>query len=223
MVKQYRKFTWTANNYQNNMMEDYNVGDYSIYGEETAPTTGKKHLQGFTYFKEKKSTAQVLAMFPKGIHLEVSKGSIPENIVYCQKDGGYHEHGKRPQQGKRNDLHVIQNDLKFGKKNDEQVADEYFSQWVYHRHAFREYAAMKNKFNTLLVIYDRRDTKQLLKAGKYMRCRNSLVVDLPLISEVLMAYASGKYEYVVVPYFAELSDAIEEVDGSDEEINYLRL
>lgn len=80
---------------------------YLIQGEETCPTTGRKHIQGFTIFKYAKQI-NVVIKIGKGIHWEVCKGSIEENIKYCKKENNYTEEGEAPKgQGHRSDIKSI--------------------------------------------------------------------------------------------------------------------
>ena len=103
--------------------------EYTCFGEETCPKTGKKHLQGFTYLKNGKTLAAFKKQFDKTMHCEPSKGSAEENRAYCFKGDqskeewedmktiGPHyglnaitwECGTMPQQGTRNDIIELRN------------------------------------------------------------------------------------------------------------------
>lgn len=58
-----------------------------ICAEETCPNTGRKHLQGFMYFKKRQRFSVIRLMFEKW-HIEVAKGSDDENYKYCTKEDG---------------------------------------------------------------------------------------------------------------------------------------
>jgi len=74
--------------------------EYIIYGNETCPTTGKKHLQGYCHFKNGKSRSAVKKLFAdNAIHLEVAKGSVAQNIKYCSKGGDFWLWVTRPFKG----------------------------------------------------------------------------------------------------------------------------
>jgi len=95
------------------------LAEYCVFGRETCPKTGKRHLQGYTYFKQRMSWQKVYKVFKtKEIHLEKSAGSPEENRVYCTKDKEFWESGPCPtqSQGKRNDLLEVCNKLKQGAK-----------------------------------------------------------------------------------------------------------
>lgn len=79
---------------------------YSIRGKEIAPTTGNEHIQWAIYFKNPRTENGVKRIMP-GAHVEVMRGTVAENQVYCSKDENYIEHGTVPKQGARKDLYAI--------------------------------------------------------------------------------------------------------------------
>ena len=58
---------------------------YSVFGQETCPTTGELHLQGYSHFKHSKTMAAVKKLTDKTMHLEASSGSAERNRIYCSK------------------------------------------------------------------------------------------------------------------------------------------
>lgn len=68
---------------------------YLCFGIETCPDTGRRHLQGFVYFKNGRSPQAVEKMYP-GWFAEPKKGTFEQAITYTQKDGEWWEAGKRP-------------------------------------------------------------------------------------------------------------------------------
>jgi len=68
---------------------------YVAYSEETAPTTGTKHLQGYATFHVPKTLAQVRLKLV-GCHVETMLGSLSQNESYCSKSGELIEHGEKP-------------------------------------------------------------------------------------------------------------------------------
>ena len=62
-----------------------------IIGKEIAPTTLKKHLQGFLKLDKKRRFSQVIKLLPKGIHLEATLGSEQDNEIYCKKENDFIE------------------------------------------------------------------------------------------------------------------------------------
>lgn len=57
---------------------------YAVFGRETAPTTGKKHLQGYVAMKKQTTLVSMKKFFP-GAHLEICRGTPAQNKVYCTK------------------------------------------------------------------------------------------------------------------------------------------
>lgn len=92
---------------------------YCVYEEEVAPTTGKKHLQGYIYFHNAKIFEVVQRIIPNA-HLEAAKGTPQQNRKYCTKDHKadpnvpWFEHGICPTQGKRTDIEEIKTMVKNG-------------------------------------------------------------------------------------------------------------
>ncbi|ASH99186.1 replication-associated protein [Giant panda circovirus 2] len=69
--------------------------DYLLYGRESAPTTGQRHLQGYIVFSSRRGLNAVRALLP-GAHFERAKGSHKQNYDYCTKDGDFEESGELP-------------------------------------------------------------------------------------------------------------------------------
>lgn len=88
---------------------------YLIYGSEICPKTKNHHWQSYVYFYNSKTFSATKKYFSKllncNVHFEPCRGSIDENIAYCSKDNKYFEHGIKPQQGVRNDLDDVKNNI----------------------------------------------------------------------------------------------------------------
>ena len=87
-----------------------------IVGEETAPTTGTRHLQCFMMSSRVQSWSTILDMLPIGTHVEITHSTTVANIAYCKKQESadeikvYHEFGTPPQnqrQGRRTDIDEV--------------------------------------------------------------------------------------------------------------------
>lgn len=103
-----------------------NVMKYLCYGWETCPTTGKKHYQSCCYFYEPvtyKSAQKLLKIGNSHIENIPRSDDKSKAINYCKKDGDFTEHGIPPEQGARNDLNEIKNEIINGKSVDEIVMD----------------------------------------------------------------------------------------------------
>jgi len=122
MAQKSRNYCFTYNNYENtdtiiNTLD--NVGArYYTFGREVGES-GTRHLQGFVIFKNARTLSGVIkAINIKEIHWEICKGTIEQNITYCQKDNDFVEWGDKPVgQGSRSDLLNITKDIKDGRTN----------------------------------------------------------------------------------------------------------
>ncbi|GBN60472.1 Replication-associated protein, partial [Araneus ventricosus] len=74
---------------------DERVFSYLVFGREACPTSGRRHLQGFVWFVDRKRLASAKKIFPD-CHLEASKGSPQQAADYCKKDGDFQEYGRLP-------------------------------------------------------------------------------------------------------------------------------
>ena len=87
---------------------------YIIVGDETCPSTDKKHWQGYLTFKHPQRFAGVQKMLPQGSHIEAAIASAIKNKAYCSKENILLEHGEIPMQGKRTDILRIRECLETG-------------------------------------------------------------------------------------------------------------
>lgn len=79
---------------------------YLVFGRETAPTTGTKHLQGLVVFDTQRTSKKIKKMFPT-IHLEPMRGTHKQASDYCKKEKDFEEFGELPKQGNRSDWEAI--------------------------------------------------------------------------------------------------------------------
>lgn len=85
---------------------------YYVFQEELAPTTQRRHYQGYIAFNQVKRKT-CLNRPCKGIHLEAARGTPEEASTYCKKDdsrvAGPWEYGQLPEnhQGERTELSLI--------------------------------------------------------------------------------------------------------------------
>jgi hypothetical protein len=93
---------------------------YCIAGKEICPNTGAFHLQCYIQFKNQVRLSKIKKIDNQS-HWETARGSFEENFKYCSKDKNYIEWGtpKKNEQGKRNDLINLCDDIKKGKKKKE--------------------------------------------------------------------------------------------------------
>lgn len=66
---------------------------YIVAGNEEAPTTGTKHIQGYVEFENTATLSQCKERI-QGAHWEPAIGNARENRAYCSKGGDFHEVGE---------------------------------------------------------------------------------------------------------------------------------
>lgn len=81
---------------------------YIILGNETAPTTGTKHIQGFFMLTNPTTINAIKSKLIK-THIEPIKGTPKQAADYCRKEGDIlYEEGEAPKgAGKRTDLETV--------------------------------------------------------------------------------------------------------------------
>lgn len=93
MNSQLRHFAFTWNNYEkieswfewlHYHLEELGA-NYFIFGQEIAPSTGTKHLQGYVQLKKRQYFSKIVKYLP-GIHITTINGSSQDNIDYCSKE-----------------------------------------------------------------------------------------------------------------------------------------
>lgn len=119
--KRSRAFCYTLFNYDDSTVAKLKElkSEYHIIGFEVCPTTGKKHLQGFVYFANARSTS-ALKKIANSIHIEMMKGTPKQASEYCKYDdypantklNEFWEEGQVPTQGSRTDWAEVRDALK---------------------------------------------------------------------------------------------------------------
>lgn len=103
--------------------------DYVVIGREECPTTGRKHLQGYCYWKNQRTLSAVIKLF-KGRHVAIARGTADENFKYCTKSGNAIERGERPAQGARSDLSTVALGIKRDRMSMSEVMDSFPVEFV---------------------------------------------------------------------------------------------
>lgn len=128
---------------------------YLIFGKEHGSITETFHLQGYVEVSSKTSLS-TMKKFLGRAHWEKARGSAKDASAYCMKEGDYQEWGTiSPGQGTRTDLEEIRSLISKG-ASDKEIADQYFSQWIYHRKSFQEYRLLSSEprdFETITHVY----------------------------------------------------------------------
>lgn len=132
-----RRWTFTINNYPIDSFDgrpvvhtlarqEARITTYCA-GEEVAPTTGMKHIQGYFEVKNPMRLTELLSwpfLLDSGVHLEQARGSREQNWTYCSKEDEYAEKfgdwtQSRKNQGVRTDWHTLHEDLAKGASLDD--------------------------------------------------------------------------------------------------------
>lgn len=116
---------------------------YIAYGLETAPSTGRKHLQTFVYFNNPQSSAKNVGRLFGNAHAEPMAGSAYDNEDYCSKEGELVELGEKPSQGARSDLSEIRDEISNGLSVDELTLER--------PHLFHQYGRTLCKLEDILL------------------------------------------------------------------------
>jgi len=93
---------------------------YLVFAKEVGEQ-GTPHLQGFLYLQSPRAFNGVKKLLPDGCHIESMRGTPQQASAYCKKPetvkDDIFEHGELPQQGKRNDLHVVCDAIREGQRS----------------------------------------------------------------------------------------------------------
>lgn len=166
MPPKHQGFCFTHNNWSVDDEEDFNEVFASgyfrwiIWGHETAPTTGTKHLQGFFWTSQEQQLGNVKKKF-NGTWINVpgpTKGPAYW-LEYCSKEdvNGMVNLGIQPTQeefeaqtpkgqGKRTDLLAVKRAIDEGQScQDLQESDEHFGTFAGHAKFFNNYQSAKRR------------------------------------------------------------------------------
>lgn len=117
---------FTVNNFTDTdrkFFEDYSC-PFIIFGEEIAPNTGTRHLQGFIQLDKRKRLTGVKKIHATA-HWEITKGTIADNITYCSKGENIYRRGEPSYPGKRNDLNLFVQESKKRRLTEDELLETY--------------------------------------------------------------------------------------------------
>lgn len=159
-------YCFTLNNYTDEDEQTYMsiVGsrgvEYIIFGRETAPSTGTKHLQGYMQVNHDK-TARLNQHLPCKKHVR-ARGDWQSNYNYCTKGGDFYEAGEADKdlqgikQGKRSDLAAVKDAIMRGETYDE-ICDAHFEEAAKYHRFIREQITRRDttkELNSLREAYE---------------------------------------------------------------------
>lgn len=131
---------------------------YIAYQLERGGVSERLHWQAYLEFHSAIRPTQVGRAIP-GAQLQPRMGTRDEAISYCSKEltrvVGPFEYGHAPRQGHRSDLCEIRDRFKGGAR-EEEIAEEYFGQWVRYHGAFKRYKSMvtpKRTWKTEVIVF----------------------------------------------------------------------
>ena len=141
-----RNWIFTINNHDNDIIDRLKglegVCVHMVMGEEVAPTTGTRHLQGFVQFRIPKRQNQVKRMLGGSPHVELCR-DVEASIGHCMKDGDCMETGKRKlvkSQGKRSELELFKEAAKNGNHDSRKLREDHAKVAAMHPQFLRQFA-----------------------------------------------------------------------------------
>lgn len=169
-----RRFCFTDFNGKISDWKDLSVKgiiSYCIVGSETCPKTGRRHLQGYFEIPKRRTISGLIRKnIDWGPHLEVARGTLHHNKVYCSKEGDVEEWGDPMKSGERSDLVAITKELVEKKVTLEALADEQPDTYHKYKHTFRDIMGMKIKPRTtkpeVMWIHGKAGTGKTVEAFK---------------------------------------------------------
>lgn len=120
---------------------------YACFQFEVAPSTGRRHCQGYIYFSRSMRLSGVKKLLRLWNncepHIDIARGSPEQNHVYCSKadtavPGTYRDFGEIPQKGRRNDLREVAALIAEGTQLRE-VATSYPTDFIRYSRGIQEY------------------------------------------------------------------------------------
>ncbi len=119
---------------------------YICFGKEVG-ANGNPHLQGYCELARQTSFSVLKRLISPECHLERRRGTQDQAIAYTRKDNrpdDWYSAGSPSEQGRRTDLESIRLEIDAG-ATDQQLAEDHFNQWCYHRNSWSEYRRLRSK------------------------------------------------------------------------------
>lgn len=128
---------------------------YIAYGNEVCPSTGRKHHQGFIYFKSAQRSVKSVAKLLGKCNVGPCDGSLRDNQDYCSKEGSLVEFGEKPKQGSRMDIADMMAGVKAG-VTEVKLAEECPSLWCQYGKRLEHYRQLlqpRRHWKTEVYVY----------------------------------------------------------------------
>lgn len=114
------------------LWRDFSMTDncrYIKWGQERAPTTGQRHLQGYLQLHNRVRLSTMKQVCDK-THFEIARGSVEDNQHYVAKENtGIEEYGTAVTRGARTDLENLRERIKEG-ATEKEIVEEHFSAYI---------------------------------------------------------------------------------------------
>ncbi len=96
-TKRSRGWVYTLHNYGMDQLDDLSTIDcvYHVYGKEECPTTSRRHIQGFIYFKNAITRKTMSRRIPHS-YVAKMRGTPLQASDYCKKDNNFLIYGTLP-------------------------------------------------------------------------------------------------------------------------------
>jgi len=121
------------------------IARYIVYGRELAPTTLTPHLQGFVIFRGKHTLKAAIKLLPDcHVTIRYDAATNAQAAEYCKKGGDFVELGALNEQGKRNDLSALADEITEGASLKD-VADRYRSTYIRNYRGIQHYKQLITK------------------------------------------------------------------------------
>ncbi len=143
------KWCFVLNNPEEDEIKDLFLGKeskivYAVWQYEEGEQTHTKHCQGYVILKRHQDLNWMKRFISKRLSARIANGDTESNIVYCTKEktrlDGPWTIGEVPlnEQGKRNDLVAVQQEIDEGVPMG-QIATDHFSSFVKYHRGFKQY------------------------------------------------------------------------------------
>lgn len=146
------KWCFVLNNPEEDEIKDLFLGKeskivYAVWQYEEGEQTHTKHIQGYVILKRHQDLNWMKRFISLRLSARIANGDTQSNIVYCTKEltrlDGPWTIGEVPlnEQGKRNDLLVVQQEIDAGIPMRD-IATDHFSSFVKYHRGFGQYQAI---------------------------------------------------------------------------------
>lgn len=178
MSDRYRDWCWTFNNVEDSkelqgwlefLKEE---SRYTVGQPETAPTTGRIHIQGYSEFS-KPIRINALKAISKSVHLEKRKGTREQARDYCLKEesaaGDWFEFGEWKESGKSDVWNDMFKDIDAGATLNEVARDHGKTFARYYKGIAKTIELRQSRSHDVVINYIKPEEAKLFKSKGYRK------------------------------------------------------